>query len=156
MIRKRKIGFSVLDVVILTLVAACILSTVFQDQLRAFLGQDDGEAVEVAFLVENVTDASRNRPLAGEEVTLADTGASLGTVLSVMENKNLYASVADPSDTMEVLTLTCKIQTAAKKAETGYEIQGVSVKPGATLSVETPTASFVMLVTMVKEIETME
>ncbi|MBR3836895.1 MAG: hypothetical protein IKJ74_02005 [Clostridia bacterium] len=156
MIRKRKIGFSVLDVVILTLVAACILSTVFQDQLRTFLGQSDGVAVEVTFLVENVTEASRNRPLAGEEVTLADTGASLGTVLSVMENKNLYESVSDPSDTMEVLTLTCKIQTTAVKTETGYEVQGASVKPGGTLSVETPTASFVMLVTMVKEIEITE
>lgn len=151
--KKRKIGFSVLDMVLLVLAAACILSSVFQDQIRSFLGESKGEKVEITFLVENVTEEGKNHPLAGEEILLTDTRTPVGTLLSVTESKSVYENVSDPEDEIEVLTLTCKVISQAEVTESGYQISGVMLKPGASLSVETPTASFVMLVTMVKTIE---
>ncbi|MBR2616126.1 MAG: DUF4330 family protein [Clostridia bacterium] len=153
MTRKSRIGFSVLDLVLVVLVAACILSTVFQDQIRGFLGTDSGENVEVTFLVEKVTEEARNHPEAGETVLLGENGAPLGTIRSVSEMKSVYASILNSEDEMEVLTLTCKMEAKATETELGYEIAGVTVKPGATFAVQTPSASFVMLVTVVKPIE---
>ena len=37
--------------------------------------------------------------------------------------------------------------------EAGYTLAGVSIKPGVYLTAHTPTASFVMMITMVKPIE---
>ena len=51
---------------------------------------------------------------------------------------------------IEVLTLTCKMEATANETENGYTVAGVSVKPGSVLTVETPTASFVMTVIMIK------
>lgn len=155
MIRKKKIGFSVLDVVLLVLVAVCILSSVFHEQIRLFLGAGETEEVEITFLVEKVTAEARNHPVSGEEIVLADTKLSLGTLVSVLENKSVYESASDPEDTIEVLTLTCKLKAKAKETESGYQVANTNIKPGVTLSVETPSASFVMVVTMVKTIENM-
>ena len=44
---KKNFVFSALDVVLLTLVAVCILSTVFQKQIHRFLGQEEMDAVPV-------------------------------------------------------------------------------------------------------------
>ncbi len=153
MIRKKKIGFSVLDMVLLVLVAVCILSTVFHDQIRVFLGAGEEETVEITFLVENVTKEARNHPVSGEEIVLADTKIPLGILVSVSETKGVYASVSDPDNTIEVMTLTCKLQASASSEENGYRVAGTSIKPGVTLSVETPSASFVMVVTMVKPMD---
>ncbi len=151
--KKRKIGFSVLDMVLLVLVAMCILSSVFQEQIRSFLGNHKEEMAEITFLVENVTTTAKNHPLAGEEVVLADTHTTIGTLSSVTENKSIYENVSNPDDTLEILTLTCKVTCEVEKTESGYQLDGISIKPGATLSVETPTATFVMLITMVKTVE---
>ena len=64
--QRKKIGFSVLDVILFVLAAVCVLATVFQSQIRSFLGRADGETVEITFLVENVTEEAHNHPEAGE------------------------------------------------------------------------------------------
>ena len=153
---KKNFVFSALDVVLLTLVAVCILSTVFQKQIHRFLGQEEMDAVEITFLVENVTDAARNHPKSGETVTFAETAVELGTLVSVTENKSVYESLSEPEETMEVMTLTCKLSAEAVQEESGYRIGDEVLKPGAQLSVQTPTSSFVMIVTMVKPIENNE
>lgn len=154
--KKKKIGFSVLDVALLVLVAVCVLSTVFQKQIHRFLGQEEKESVEVTFLVENVTEAARNHPRSGEVVSLAENFAELGTLTSVTENKSVYESLSEPGETIEVMTLTCKLSALTVETENGYRFEDVYLKPGAQLSVQTPTASFVMIVTMVKPIENIE
>ena len=150
---KKKIGFSVLDIVLMVLVAACVLSTVFQEQIRTFLGERVEVSAEVTFLVEHVTDGARNHPVSGEEVFLAENGISLGKLVSVSENKSVYESLSDMEETIEVSTLTCKMLSVATEEENGYHVSGTVVKPGTELSVETESASFVMIVTMVKSAE---
>lgn len=154
--QKKKFIFSALDVVLLTLLTVCVLSTVFQKQIHRFLGQEEKEAVEVTFLVENVTEAARNHPRSGETVALAENMMELGTLVSVTENKTVYESLSDPEETIEVMTLTCKLSAEAVETENGYRFGDVFLKPGVQLSVQTPTASFAMIVTMVKPIENME
>lgn len=153
---KKKIGFSVLDIVLLGLVVACVLTTVFQEQIRIFLGEREEVSVEVTFLVEHVTDGARNHPVSGEEVCLAENGISLGKLVLVTENKNVYESLSEMEETIEVSTLTCKMLSSAVEEENGYVISGTTVKPGAEFSVETETASFMMIVTMVKSAEDAE
>jgi hypothetical protein len=154
--KKSRFGFSVVDLVLFILIASCLLSSVFQDQIRSFLGDEEGVAVEYTFLIENVTVAARNHPSYGEEIILAETGKSLGVITSVEEKRNLFGNVDNPDDTVEILTLTCKAQVSAWETESGYVAGEISLKPGARMSVETPTASFVMTVTMVKQTEKAE
>lgn len=151
--KKRRIGFSVVDLVLLTLAVACVLSVVFQDQLRAFLGEEEKTEIEYTFLIENVTDEARNHAVAGEEVILADEKIPFGIISSVSENLSVYQSLDNEDDKVEILTLTCKAKVQATKTETGYYVSSTAVKPGAEISVETESASFVMIVTMVKPIE---
>lgn len=151
--KKSKIGFSVIDLVLLTLAVSCVLSVVFQDQLRSFLGEEEKTEVEYTFLIENVTDAARNHPVAGEEVILADEKISFGAIHSVSENLSVYQSLDNEDDKVEILTLTCKARVQATKKENGYYVSSTAVKPGAEISVETKSSSFVMIVTMVKPIE---
>ena len=150
MIRKQKIGFAVVDMILLVLALSCVLSAVFQDQLRSFFGQEKGQEVEITFLVENVTQKGKNHPVAGEEILLTDTNMVLGTILSVTENKTLYQNTLSPDDTLEIASLTCKAVATLEEDEAGYTLSGVSIKPGAYLAAHTPTASFVMMITMVK------
>lgn len=153
MMKKKKIAFSVLDLIFLVLVAVLILSTVFQDQVRSFLGETDDKKVEITFLVENVTESARNHPVAGEKIYLAGNHLPLGELSSVVENKTVYKNVNEEEDTVEILSLTCKATSSAEKGERGYEIAGLFVKPGSTLEAETDSATFQMVVTMVKPME---
>ncbi len=153
MIRKRKIGFAVVDMILLVLALSCILSVVFQDQLQTFFGQDNRQEVEITFLVENVTQKGKNHPIAGEEILLTDADMVLGEISSVTENKALYQNTLSPEDTLEIASLTCKVTAKLEKEEAGYTFSGISIKPGAHLAAHTPTASFVMMITMVKPVE---
>lgn len=147
---KKKIGFSVIDMVILVLTAVCILSVCFRDQLRSFLGKEVGETVEITVLIENVTEEGKNHPLAGEEIILSKTGTVLGTITNITENTTVYQNTVSPDDTVEIMTLTCKVQARAVASESGYTVSSVSVKPGATLSAQTESASFVVMIAMIK------
>ncbi len=149
----RKIGFSVLDLILLILAASCVLSAVFQTQIRAFLGADAGEKIEYTFLIENVTKEARNHPVAGEELILAENLASFGTLTSVEEKKSVFQSIENPEEQVEILILTCRATVKAKETQAGWEVAGCRIKPGAEFSVQTPTASFVMLITMVKVVQ---
>ena len=153
MMQRKKIGFAVVDMILLVLAAACILSVVFQDQLQSFFGQDEGYEVEITFLVENVTQKGKNHPVAGEEILLTEADLVLGKIDSVSENKALYRNTLSPEDTLEIASLTCKAVATLSKDQAGYSLSGVSIKPGAHLSAHTSTASFVMMITMVKPIE---
>lgn len=152
-VKKRKIGFSVIDLVLLILAVACVVSAVFQDQLRSFLGEEEKVEVEYTFLIENVTEAAKNHPVAGEEVTLAEEKLPFGRIRSVTENRSVYQSLDNEDDKVEILTLTCKAAVQATQTEAGYFISSTALKPGAQISVETESASFVMIVTMVKPVE---
>lgn len=152
-IKKRKIGFSVVDLILLILAVSCVLSVVFQDQLRSFFGEEEKVELEYTFLIENVTEAARNHPVAGEEVILADQKMPFGSVTSVTENRSVYQSLDNEDDKVEILTLTCKAKVQATKTDAGYFVSSTAVKPGAQISVETESASFVMIVTMVKPVE---
>lgn len=152
-IKKSKIGFSVIDLVLLTLAVACVLSVVFRDQLRSFLGEEEKTEIEYTFLIENVTEEAKNHPVAGEEVILAAEKIPFGTITSVSENLSVYQSLDNEDDKVEILTLTCKAKVRATKTENGYYVSSAAVKPGAEISVETESASFVMIVTMVKSME---
>ena len=149
----RKIGFSVVDLILLILAFSCIISAVFQTQIRAFFGAEEGVKIEYTFLIENVTEEARNHPVAGEELILAENLASFGVLTSVEEKKSIFQSIENPEEQIEILILTCRAAVTAKETEAGFEVAGFRVKPGIQFSVQTPTASFVMLITMVKVME---
>ena len=132
-IKKSKIGFSVIDLVLLTLAVACVLSVVFRDQLRSFLGEEEKTEVEYTFLIENVTEEAKNHPVAGEEVILAAEKLPFGTITSVSENLSVYQSLDNEDDKVEILTLTCKAKVRATKTENGYYVSSAAVKPRSAL-----------------------
>jgi hypothetical protein len=144
---KRRIGFSVVDIVLVVLIAACILTAVFQNQIRTFFQQEGAVTVELTFLVENVTEKANNYPQAGEKLYLSDSKVLFGELVSVSEqNKTVYQSTENAEESIEVLTLRCKMTAKATVSESGYVVEGVSLKQGAAFSVETKSASFVMVV----------
>ncbi len=151
--KKSKFGFSVVDLILLTLAVACVLSVVFQNQIRAFLGEEEKVELEYTFLIENVTEEAKNHPVAGEELLLADERISFGSITSITENRSVYQSLDNADDTVEILTLTCKAKVRATKTEAGYYVSSTAVKAGAEISAETDSASFMMILTMVKPIE---
>ena len=152
--RKKKIGFSVVDLILILLIAACVLTSVFGEQIRRFLGRETGTVVEYTFLIENVTEEAMNHPETGEMLVIASSGKSLGVLLSVEEKKSTFQNVENADDQVEILTLTCKASVHAEETEQGYRAGDVLIKPGATFSLETPTSSFAMVITMVKAVET--
>jgi len=151
--KRTKAGFFVLDFVLILLVASCVVSAVFQTQLRAFFGEEKKPQIEITFLVENVTEEARNRPLVGEMLAEAENGAFLGSITSVFENESIFANSEDPEEQIRILTLTCKALCTATETEKGYEVNGVSLKAGNRIPVETRQASFEMIITMVKMVE---
>lgn len=147
-----KFGFSVIDMILIVLVAACILSSVFGAQIRAFLGNEESVEIEYTFLVENVSDEARNYPAEGEKLLKAEDLSSLGFLVQITETEKNYQSVSDPEDKLDVITLTCKARAVANDTDEGYVLSGERIKPGAELSVQTESATFTMVVTMVKAV----
>lgn len=136
--------------ILLVLAAALLISVLFRDQLRSFLSAQEKIQIEYTFLVENVTEEAKNNPKKGEKLILSEKQISLGEITSIAETRKEYQSVSDPEEKTSVLTYTCKATLLARSTDRGYEVQGTYVKPGAEFAVETETASFSMVVTMVK------
>ncbi len=146
--KKRKLGFSVLDGILLVLFAFCILSTVFYTQIQNFFGSEKKEEIEYTFLVESVSDHAKNYPREGEEIFCTDGSVSLGKIVKISEAEKNYFNKADPEDEMKVINLTCQGRVLAEKEDFGYAVGEKRIKPGATFSVQTESATFVMVVTM--------
>lgn len=152
--KREKVGFSVIDAILLVLAAVCILSSVFRTQIRDFLSNEEGVQIEYTFLVENVSEGAKNRPSVGEEIVLSKDLSSLGVLVQVAETSKIYQSQDDPQEKLEVTTLTCRARATVSETEKGYLLEGKSLKPGAEFSVQTESASFTMVVTMVKNANT--
>ena len=112
----RHFGLTVVDLVLLILVLAAIGSTVFDRQIRSFLGEEQEITVEYTFVVQNVTAFSVNRPTAGEEVFELDSGLPLGKVDSVEEKSSIYTNGVEE---VEIATLTCRATAPALLGENG-------------------------------------
>lgn len=150
---KRALGFSVIDIILLLLVAVCILTAVFRTQLHHFLGREEQVQVEYTFLVRNASEDAKNYPKEGEEIYLSDSSQPLGVIGQITRTEKKYQEVEDPEDTLKVVSLTCQASVKAYSGETGYSVGNTKIKPGAQLSVYTDSASFTMTVTMVKAYE---
>lgn len=151
--RKSKIGFSVLDVFLILLVAVCILSFVFRDQIRGFLSGEEGVKIEYTFLIQNVDEKSRNYPKVGEELFHSEDLAAMGILRQASEAEKEYQDASDPEHGVKIKTLTCRAEATAKLTERGYVVGNAVIKPGSELAVETETAGFTIIVTMVKSVE---
>ena len=151
--KKSKIGFSVLDVLLLVLAAVCVLSFVFRD----FLSGDEGVEIEYTFLIQNASEQARNCPEKGEELFYSKDLSSLGVLTRVASAEKEYHDRIDEeeeeTETIKIKTLTCSATTTAKMTERGYVVGNTVIKPGAELQVETENDSFVMIVTMVRTLE---
>ncbi len=150
---KIKWGFSVVDMILLVLAISCVVSVLFRDQIRSFLSADEKAEIEYTFLVGNVSEEAKNEPKTGEELILSEKRIPLGEIIKITESKKEYQSVSDPEEKTSILTLTCSARVLARAVDRGYEVEGVFIKPGAEFTVETETASFSMVVTMVKVAE---
>ena len=150
---KRVSGFSVIDIILLILVAVCILTAVFRTQLHHFLGREEQVQAEYTFLVRNASDDAKNYPKEGEEIFLSDSSQSLGTISQIIPAEKKYQGVEDPEDTLKIVSLTCQASVKAYGSQQGYSVGDVRIKPGAEFSVYTKSASFTMVVTMVKAFE---
>ena len=146
--KKRKLGFSVLDGILLVLFAFCILSTVFYTQIQNFFGSEKKEEIEYTFLIESVSDFAKNYPKEGEEIFCSEDFVSLGKIIKISETKKSYLNKADSEDEIKVVNLTCQGRVMAEKTDLGYAVGEKRIKPGATFSVQTDSATFVMVVTM--------
>ena len=147
------IGFSVLDLFLVLLAAVCILSFVFRDQIRGFLGGEEGVRIEYTFLIQNVSEKARNLPKAGEELFCVKDQASLGVLTKMSEAEKEYHGSEDEEDVIFVKTLTCSAEATARLSERGYVLGSSVIKPGAEITVETEEASFTMVITMVQSVE---
>ncbi|MBR5295524.1 MAG: hypothetical protein IKU24_02920 [Clostridia bacterium] len=151
--KKVKFGFSILDGILIVLAVFCILSTVFQTQIRTFFSNDKREEVEYTFLIENASYKGRNYPMEGEEIFLSEDLSSLGRLKNIGEIEKVYQSETDSEDKIKVISLTCQGRVFAEKTEMGYLVGEKKLKPGAMFSVQTESASFTMVITMVKAID---
>lgn len=145
-----------MDVFLLLLTAVCILSFVFRDQIRGFLSGEEGVRIEYTFLIQNADEKARNYPKVGEELFHSKDLASLGILNQISETEKEYRDTQDDPDSqasVKVKTLTCRAETTAKLSERGYVVGNTVIKPGAELAAETETASFTIIVTMVKSVE---
>lgn len=142
-----------MDVFLLLLAAVCILSFVFRDQIRGFLSGEEGVRIEYTFLIQNADEKARNYPKVGEELLHSKDLASMGVLEHVSETEKEYRDSQDDRDTVKVKTLTCRAEATARLSERGYVVGDAVIKPGAELTAETETASFTMIVTMVKSVE---
>ena len=151
--KQSKIGFTVLDMFLVLLAVVCILSFVFRDQIRGFLSGEEGVKIEYTFLIQNVDERARNYPKIGEELFHSQDLASMGVLKYTSETEKAYRDTDDADDTVNIKTLTCRAEVTAKLSERGYVVGSAVIKPGAELVMETETASFTMIVTMVKSVE---
>lgn len=150
--KKSRIGFSVLDMILLVLLAVSILSTAFQEQIRTFLSGEEGVEIEYTFLIENASEDAKNVPREGETLILSEDGTELGQIVQITESHTTYFGQDDPEDQIRIKTLTCKARVVVKEGQRGFLLEGRSMKPGAQFSVTTESAGFTMVVTMVKNL----
>ena len=150
--RKRKGDFAltVLDLVLTVLVAAAVLSTVFYDQIHAFLQEEDNLTLEYTFVVQNVTEASVNLPAEGEELYELESQVFLGLLVDLQETQHSYQN---EDDELVVSTLTCKAAAEGVMKEDGVTVSGLKIKPGMEYTVKTASASFKMTIITVKTVE---
>lgn len=151
--KKTALGFSVMDLILLILVVVCILSAVFRTQIHHFLGQEERISIQYTFLIQNASEDARNYPKEGEEIRLSDSYQSLGVIGQIMKSEKEYREIQDPEDTLKLTSLTCQAKAQAYETKQGFTVGSVQVKPGSQFFVQTESASFTMIVTMVKAIE---
>lgn len=142
-----------LDVFLVLLAAVCILSFVFRDRIRGFLSGEEGVKIEYTFLIQNADERARNYPKVGEELFHSKDLVSMGILNHTSEAEKEYQDAEDAEHSVKIKTLTCRAEATARLSERGYVVGNAVVKPGAELVVETETASFTMIVTMVRSVE---
>lgn len=142
-----------MDVFLILLAAVCILSFVFRDQIRGFLSGEEGVRIEYTFLIQNADEKARNYPKVGEELFHSGDLASMGILKQTSEAEKEYRDADDAEFSVKIKTLTCRAEATAKLSERGYVVGNAVIKPGAEIAVETESASFTMIVTMVQGTE---
>ncbi len=143
-------GFSVIDLVILLLAVVCVVTALFREPIRRFLGESTAVEVEYTFVIRDVTDETISRPQVGETITLLESSLPIGEILSLEEKPREY--VNEEEGTITISTLTCRAQVSVTEKESGYFAGEVEIKPGVKLSAKTETASFQMTIVMLKSI----
>ena len=150
--KKSRIGLTVLDLILVVLIAAAVLSTVFYDQIRSFLKEEEIVKVTYTFLVENVTDSAVNLPSKGETLYEKDTQSPLGVLTELSETQRTYDNDAGES-TVVLSTLTCKAQAEAIRENGSLYVSGLKVKKGVSYTLTTETASFKMIIIAVDTVD---
>ncbi|MBP5289256.1 MAG: DUF4330 family protein [Clostridia bacterium] len=151
-IKKNRIGMTLLDLILVVLVAAAVLSTVFYDQIRSFLKEEEIARISYTFLVENVTDSAVNLPSKGEVLYEKETQSPLGTLTDLSETQRTYDNDAGES-TVVLSTLTCKAQAEAIRENGALYVSGLKVKKGVSYTLTTDTASFKMIIIAVETVD---
>lgn len=149
--KKSRIGMTLLDLILVVLIAAAVLSTVFNDQIRTFLKEEEMEKISYTFLVENVSDVAVNLPSKGETLYEKDSQTPLGVLTDLSETQRTYDNDAGESTVLS--TLTCKAQAEALRENGTLYVSGLKVKKGVSYTLTTDTASFKMIIIAVETVE---
>lgn len=152
--RSNRIGFSIADFILIALLVSCALSFLFRTPIRDFLGEDKKVNIEYTFVIENVTDAAKNRPALNEQMTEAESRKTIGEIFEIREQSVVYTNESEGE--IEIFTLTCRAKAKALETGAGFGIDTVSLKPGAEITVQTDSARFRMTIISTKLIETEE
>lgn len=151
---KKRIRFNVIDVLILLIAAGLIISTVMRYQSRTDLPKAEAQtAVEVKFLIENMSETLVSGVVFGESVYLVDSGRLFGTLKSADFQKAQIRCTKDDGtpviiesdrsyDVRGVLT------AEGIFSERGFFLGGEQyLAPGLSLSIRTPSMTADILIT---------
>lgn len=155
--KKKKanaVGFSIADFILIALLVSCALAFLFRTPIRDFLGEDKKVNIEYTFVIENVTEAAKNRPALNEQMTDAASLKTIGEIFEIREQSVVYSNESEGK--IEVFTLTCRAKARATETNAGFGIDMVSLKPGSEITVQTDSARFRMTIISTKLIETEE
>jgi len=144
--RKKRIYFNLIDVILIVLVLAAVISLVFLLKNNRVTVGSDKTTEEIVYRIEfsPLREELRNFAEVGNTVVLTESLKAIGEITDVSytschyvgTNKATGASVSSPYP--EHITMVLTVKATAIKTDTGYTLSGRELILGESLSIRLP------------------
>ena len=156
---ENKTRFNMIDIIIVLIIIACIIGTVFRGAILDRLSfSSSADSVKVSFTAENLTKEDITALKVGDEFSLSDK--SFGVLKSVSDEKQTivipsedklsFTTALDP----EHYTLNGEIEISGKNTDKGFFFDSdIHIGVGKVLNLESSNCAISIVITKITENE---
>ena len=157
--KKNGIKFNAFDFLIILIIIGIVALAVWQKEIKHFIDNKEYADIHYSFTVKNIRNGRENHLVANAGLTEADSGVSMGTIISVDPAKNseydfvLVDGSVEKAELKDEKDVRCEAKMKAVKKGNGYfNENGTMIVPGKTLKIETAKAVFEIRIESVSDL----